>query len=90
MVTSRLARYSYGICLEVPFNSSIHLLKDRRVDIDGEILATDQMTWLIRKVRLGFLDTIDSTTNDSHQGGQNRRRARAIDAYMPARRRHRI
>lgn len=48
-VTSRLARYSYGNCWDVEFNSSIHHEKDRIESIDGVIRARQQMNWLVEK-----------------------------------------
>lgn len=50
-VSARVARYSYGIAVSEPFDSSIHLTEDRFLDpAEGIYRATNQMKWLLRRV----------------------------------------
>ncbi|KAF3941340.1 hypothetical protein ABW19_dt0203577 [Dactylella cylindrospora] len=49
-IVSRVARYSYGQPVSVPFDSTIHDYKDRYFDDAEDIWrANNQMDWLIRK-----------------------------------------
>ena len=49
-VKSRIARYSYGIRMDMPFDSTKHTELDRAPDSSGRNVAKDQMFWLLEKV----------------------------------------
>jgi hypothetical protein len=49
-VSARLARYSYGIPVSVPFNPKVHLQGDRILDnAEGIWRANNQMKWLLKR-----------------------------------------
>lgn len=49
-VLSRIARFNYGLCYNIPFNEGAgHLKRDRIRSPNGNLLAKNQMIWLIRK-----------------------------------------
>lgn len=50
-VRSRIARYSYGICMDMEFDARIHTSADGGYDDSGKYVAKDHMYWLIEKVR---------------------------------------
>ena len=51
-VTSRISRYSYGMSLSVPYDQRRHLIQDvYRDEKTGLVMAKQQMTWLLRRVR---------------------------------------
>jgi hypothetical protein len=50
-VTSRIARYSYGICCAEIFDPQRHLEYDRFTsESDGKVRARRQMRWLLQRV----------------------------------------
>lgn len=51
-VRSRIARYSYGIRMDMEFNSQIHSSHEGVYNESGKHVVKDQMFWLIEKVRL--------------------------------------
>ena len=72
-VSSRLARYSYGIVVCQPFDSSKHLLEDRIMHPSkGVWYANNQMLWLIKRVSLQF--SFHATWLLIHQSGRRIRR----------------
>ena len=51
-VTSRLSRYSYGILVSEPYDSSKHLVQDRFYDeLEDSYRAENQIKWLLKRVR---------------------------------------
>lgn len=49
-VTSRLARYCYGVCVTQPFDPNRHSIQDRFVHkAKGTYWADNQMKWLLRR-----------------------------------------
>lgn len=48
-VKSRIARYSYGIRMDVPFDPEKHSKHDRAPASSGWDVAKDQMVWLLKK-----------------------------------------
>jgi len=49
IISSRIARYSYGVCWDVPFNASEHHAEDQVIGVDGIVRAKHQMEWVIQK-----------------------------------------
>jgi hypothetical protein len=50
-VSTRLARYSYGMAISTPFDPKIHLMEDRILDqSEGIFRANNQMKWLLKRV----------------------------------------
>jgi len=48
-VRSRIARYSYGICMDMEFDRKIHASSEGGYDEFGKYVAKDQMFWLIER-----------------------------------------
>jgi hypothetical protein len=50
-VSTRLARYSYGVAIAPLFDPKVHLMEDRILDeSEGVFRANDQMKWLLKRV----------------------------------------
>lgn len=65
-ITSRKARFSYGICLNHEFDSMIHREIDKYWDdIDGMWRARNQMSWLAPKVSICNLSVREVYTKSS-------------------------
>jgi hypothetical protein len=50
IISSGLARYSYGVCWDVPFNALEHYAVDQVIGVDGIVRAKHQMEWVIQEV----------------------------------------
>lgn len=57
-VISRIARYSYGFCVNQIFDPNVHGVQDRWWDDErGQWMATNQMAWILKRV--SYTETSD-------------------------------